>query len=153
MCSPSCEPCESRLLGVCSESDESPTDETIVRSESFEHCVSRSSGAWRLGCATTAVTTIPSGGGDRGCVSRVTPPTSGKWKCCPLVSGVAAPSRAGLEGVELLQEEVFDEESGPPYGGHTPPMTALPLLFELLDALLLRPNRPEIDGLCRIKKK
>lgn len=50
-----------------------------------------------------------------GWVSKVT--TSGKWNCWCLgtAAGVCPPiTRAGLEGVELLQLEVLELESGPP---------------------------------------
>jgi hypothetical protein len=45
----------------------------------------------------------------------------GKWNCWedfPSAKGVwaALPNRAGLEGVELLHDEVLEEESGPGYG-------------------------------------
>lgn len=51
----------------------------------------------------------------KGWVSNVT--TSGKWNCCPLLEALPAGvwvKIAGLDGVLLLQLDVFELESGPP---------------------------------------
>lgn len=61
------------------------------------------------------------GGAVRGCVSSVTPrdeETSGKWNDCCLVDGAADDAcccinKAGDDGVEELQLDVLELESGP----------------------------------------